>query len=145
MEGGGVVLIKVAKLACFTNLGAKLSDPKIGQNNFWTAHKKIVNKKKNTNILPIIVNDMYISNYKQNDDIFNEYFANQCTINDNGSVLPTFLSPKTDASLSQVSVTKHQVVNIIDNLNSNKTNKWDICHYAKIMCYCGCYPIPNKC
>ncbi len=32
-------LIKDAKLAYFTNLGAKLSDPKIGQSNFWTAYK----------------------------------------------------------------------------------------------------------
>ena len=34
-------------------------------------------------------------------------------------------SPKPDTSLSQVSVTKQQIVNIIDNFNSNKANGYD--------------------
>ena len=33
--------------------------------------------------------------------------------------------PKTDASLSHVSVTKNHIVNIIDNFNSNKANGYD--------------------
>ena len=78
-------LIKEAKLAYYTNLGTKLCDPKLWQKHFWTAYKKIGNKKKNVNIPPIIVNGIYISNCKQKADIFNMYFANQCTINDNGN------------------------------------------------------------
>ena len=34
------------------------------------------------------------------------YFANQCTINDNGSALPNFV-PKTEALLSHISVSKN--------------------------------------
>ena len=105
-------------------MGSKLSDPKTGQKHFWTAYKKIINKKVNTNISPIIENGVYIPNCKQKADIFNQYFANQCTINDNGSVLPNSIS-KTDASLSHVSVTKSQIVNIINNFNSNKAHGCD--------------------
>ena len=90
--------------------GVKFSDPKTGQKHFWTAYKKITNKKVNTNIPPIIENGVYISNCKQKSVIFNQYFANQCTINE------------TDASLSHVSVTKSQIVNIINNFNSNKAH-----------------------
>ena len=61
-------LIKEAKLAYYTNLGNQLSDP---------AYKKIGNKKRNTNIPPIIDNDIFISNFEKKADIFNEYFANQ--------------------------------------------------------------------
>ena len=85
-------LIKEAKLAYYTNLGYKLSDPKTGQKHFWTACKKIINKKVNTNIPPIIENGVYISNCKQKADIFNQYFADQCTINDN--VFYQILYPK---------------------------------------------------
>ena len=81
-------LIKEAKLAYYTNLGNKLSEHAIGHKHFWTAYKKIADKKINTNIPPLIDNDIYISNFEKEADIFNEYFANQCTINDNGSVLP---------------------------------------------------------
>ena len=117
-------LIKEAKLAYYTNLGNKLSDPEIGQKQFWTAYKKIANKKRNTNIPPIIEDGTYISNCKLKAEIFNKYFAHQCTINDNGSVLPNFIS-KTDTSLYHVSVTKNHIINIIKNLNSNKAHGYD--------------------
>ena len=117
-------LIKEAKLAYYTNLGNKLSDPAIGHKHFWTAYKKIGNKKKNTNIPPIIDNDIFISNFEKKADIFNEYFANQCTINDNDSVLPRFVS-KTDALLSHVSITREHIINIINNFCPNKAHRYD--------------------
>ena len=39
-------LIKETKKQYYENLGNKLSDPKTGQKSFWTAYKKIANKKK---------------------------------------------------------------------------------------------------
>ena len=56
-------LIKEAKVAYYTNLGNKLSDPLTGQKHFWTASKKITNKKRNTNIPPVIDDGFFISNY----------------------------------------------------------------------------------
>ena len=117
-------IIKEAKLVYYTNLGNKLSNPVTGQKHFWSAYKKIANKKRNTNIPPIIDNDIYISNFKKKAEIFNEYFANQCTINDNRSVLPNFI-PKTDALLSHVFVTKDQIINIINNFSANKAHGYD--------------------
>ena len=117
-------LIKEVKLAYYTNLCSKLSDPNTGQKHFWTAYKKIINKKVNTNTPPIIDNGVYISNCKQKADIFNQYFANQCTVNDNSNILLNFIS-KTDASLSHVSVTRSQIINIIINVNSDKAHGCD--------------------
>ena len=116
--------IKEAKLAYYIYLGIKLSDPESGQKHFWTAYKRIANKKRNTNIPPIIDEDIFISNFKKKADLFNDYFANQCIINDNGSVLSS-LVPKTAASFSHVSVTKEQIINIINNLSSNKAHGYD--------------------
>ena len=116
--------IKEAKLAYYTNLGINLSDPETGQKHFWTAYKRIANKKRNTNIPPIIDDDIFISNFKKKADLFNDYFANQCIINDNGSVLLS-LVPTTAASLPHVSVTKEQIINIINNLSSNKAHGYD--------------------
>ena len=118
MQNATNKLIKEAKLAYYTNFGPKLSDPNTGQKHFWTAYKKIINQKVNTNIPPIIDNGVYISNCKQK------------AINGNGSILPNFIS-KTVALLSHVSVTRGQIVNIsltnniIYNIISNnfKSNK----------------------
>ena len=88
-------LIKEAKLTYYSKLGLKLFDPKTGQKHFWTAYRKIINNKGNTNI----DNGFFVSSCKQKADIFKKYFAKQCTINENRSVLPNFMS-KTTASLS---------------------------------------------
>ena len=60
-------LIKEAKLAYYTIPGIKLSDPKLGQKHFWTAYKKIINKKKILTFLPY--NCIVIYNCKQIADI----------------------------------------------------------------------------
>lgn len=84
-------LIKEAKLSYYTDLGKKLSNPNIGHKHFWSAYKKIANKNKNTNIPPIIDNDTYITDCQKKAKVFNEYFAKQCTLNDNESVLPNLV------------------------------------------------------
>ena len=73
-------------------LGDELSDPKTGPKNFWTALKNVVNKNKYTNIPPIIENNIYISNFHLKANIFNDHFAMQCKIHDNGSALPNLVS-----------------------------------------------------
>ena len=49
---------------------------------------------------------------------------NQCTINDNGSDLPRFVH-KTEALLSRVSVSKEQIIKIINNFSFNKAHGYD--------------------
>ena len=85
-------LIRDAKLSYCEKLGNTLSDPSTGQKTFWTAFKWLSNKKKISNIPPLYENGRYVSNFHHKSKIFNEYFANQCTINDNGSVLPELIS-----------------------------------------------------
>ena len=73
-------LIGDVKRCFYEKLGDKLSDPETGQKDFWTAFKRISNKKKLTNIPPIFENNRYIPNVQQKADIFNAYFADQCNI-----------------------------------------------------------------
>ena len=103
-------------------LGDKLSDPKIGQKSFWTAFKRIVNTKKQTNIPPIIENGVYIYDFLQKANIFNEYF--RCTINDNGSVLPVYI-PKTNKSISHFLITEKQIIDNISKLDTNKSQGYE--------------------
>ena len=127
-------LIKSTKETYYSTLGNKLPDPRVGQKDFWNVYKKVVNKKRNTNIPPIIHDGVFISNFKRKAEIFNQYFANQCKINQNGSFLPPF-SPKTNVSLSRVSINKAQIIIIINNFNANKAHGCDgICVDVEIMC-----------
>ena len=104
-------------------MGVKLSNPQTGQKNFWTAFKRITNTKI-TNIPPIFEKDSYITNFHHKAQIFNDYFADQCKIYDNDSILPNFIS-KTVSSLSEVNVNTDKIVNIIQKYGINKAHGCD--------------------
>lgn len=94
------------------------------QKMFWTAFKRITNKKKLTNIPPIFDNDTYITNFQQKAKIFNDYFADQCKNYDNGSILPEFIST-TESSISHVDVHIETIVAIIQKYSVNKVQFCD--------------------
>ena len=77
--------------------------------------KRITNKKKLTNIPPIFHNNIYLTNFQQKANIFNNYFSDQCKIHDNGSVLPGFIS-KTSLSLSEITITTDQITITTDQI-----------------------------
>ena len=56
-------LIKKAKRDYFNNLGSKLNDSRTGSTTFWTAFKRLVNKKKLANIPPLLENERIISDF----------------------------------------------------------------------------------
>ena len=70
--------INEAKTTYISKLSHKLCDPATGQKSFWSAYKRLSNKKKITNIPPLFENNKYISNFKEKTSIFNKYFAEQC-------------------------------------------------------------------
>ena len=81
-----------AKSRFLDNLSKKICNPTTGQKTFWSAYKRLSNKKKKipTNILPIFENGKYISNFKEKSSIFNKYFATQCQRFYIASTLPIF-------------------------------------------------------
>ena len=78
---------------------------------YWTKtfldhiQKKLSVRKANTIAQPIIDNETFFTNLKQKAYILNDYVTNEFTINDNGSIFPTFI-PRTNSLLSYVSLTK---------------------------------------
>ena len=85
----------------------------------------------------------YISDFLQKANIFNEYFAIQCTINDNGSVLPAHI-PKTNKSISHFLITEKQIIDITSKLNANTSQGYDhtsvamlqLCSTRKLLSLC---------
>ena len=55
---------------------------------------------------------------------FNKYVVKQCTIDNNGSVLPNFIS-KTDASFPHIYVSQEQIINIKNKFDLNKSHDHD--------------------
>ena len=85
-------IIRDAKEDYFACLGRKLSDPSVGIKTYWSTLNKIVNKKKTTNIPPLLENGLFVTNFQTKADIFNEFFVQQCSLNINDSTLPNPIS-----------------------------------------------------
>ena len=117
-------MIKEAKNSYYEKLGNLLSDPSSGEKHFWNAFKKLANEKKTTNISPIIENDVYITDFLQKATIFNDYFAKQCTIHDNGSTLPSLIY-RTNSVLSNIVIKQDEIISIILKQGLHKAHGCD--------------------
>jgi len=110
-----------AKAVYMDNLSRQICDPSTGQKTFWTAYKRLSNKKKITNIPPLFENGKYVSNFKDKTIIFNNYFAAQCKTFDIESQLPSF-SPLTPNILSSVTFTEEAIISLINKLDKKKAH-----------------------
>ena len=84
---------------------------------YWSILKTLLNNKKIPGIPPIIYhNNNYITDFKEKTQIFNDFFAKQCTLVENTSKLPTNSFKRTNNLLSTISLTKDDIAKIIKNL-----------------------------
>ena len=93
---------------------------------YWSILKIILNNKKIPCIPPICHNNNYITDFKEKAQIFNNFFAKQCTLVENTSKLPTDSLKRTKNLLSTISFTKDDIAKIIKNLNPNKAHGFDM-------------------
>ena len=130
----------------FKNLGEKLADPSRGIKAYWSTLNKIINRKKTSNIPPLLENGIFVTNFQNKADIFNDLFVKQCSEMDNGSKLPLFRAKCMEA-LETVNINSAKVLQIIRSLDCNKAHGWDdisiamlkICDYAVVPPLCLIY------
>ena len=101
-------------------------DPTISPKAYWSILKTFLNNKKIPCISPIYHNNNYITNFKKKAQIFNDFFAKQCTLVENSSKLPTNSFKRTNNLLSTISFAKDDIAKIIKNLNPNKAHGFDM-------------------
>ena len=116
--------IAKAKDDYFSNLGKSLSDPTNGTKSYWTTLKKIINKKKFSNIPPLLENGVFVANFQMKANIFNDHFVEQYSLINNESTLPTFVS-RCNSSLSDVEITGEKILSIIRSLDPKKAHDCD--------------------
>ena len=88
-------LIFSTKALYYENLAKKLKNQLLQAKTYWSVLKTFYNDKKIPLILPFFVDDKHITDIKTKANIFNEYFAEQCTFLKNYTMFPinqTFLT-----------------------------------------------------
>ena len=117
-------MITNAKDNYFAFLGRKLSNPVTGLKTYWTTLNKVINKKKVTNIPPLLEHGIFVTNFQTKADILNDFFVQQCSLHINNSVLPDLFS-KCDNRFDDIEIDPAKVLTIICSLDLNKAHCWD--------------------
>lgn len=113
-----------AKKLYFSRLAENLNDPNISSKKYWSILNKFLNKKKIPKIPPIRSNDSIVSDVSEKANIFNDFFANQCSLIDTQSNLPPD-QLLTNHKLETVTLDEVKILAYIRALNVNKAHGWD--------------------
>ena len=97
-------------------------EPSTSRKTYWSVLKFFQNNKKIPCIPPIFHENRFVTDFKGKAELFYSFFAKQCSIMDNGSEIHSFLHPKTDKSLSNITFTKKNIGKVIQSLDPNKAH-----------------------
>ena len=117
-------MISSSKDRHFSKLANKLDDPYIGPKTYWSILNGFLGKVKIPLIPPLLVNDLFETDFLKKANIFNEHFSNQCSVLRNNSILPDF-SFLTNSRLNNVIINSDVISKIIKDLNPTKAHGFD--------------------
>ena len=92
---------------------------------YWSLLKIFLNNKKIPNIPPLFYENRFITDFKEEAQLFNILFFKQCSLIPNNSSLPADVNYITDKRLSTVTFSARDIRKIIQNLDSSKAHGHD--------------------
>ena len=93
---------------------------------YWSILKTFLNGKKILCIPPVFHNTKFVIDFKEKAELFNTFFAEQCSLPKNNSELPKRLLFLTEKRLSNVQISNENIIKIINNLDPNKAHGHDL-------------------
>ena len=119
------MLILERKEKYYRDLSMKLSNPKTYAKAYWSILKSLYNDGKIPLIPSLQVNNKIVSDFTEKANLFNYFFATQCTPLSNKSILPSTIFFKTQSRLSSINFEKEDILKIIRNLNTDEAHGHD--------------------
>ena len=113
-------LLKESEKKYYHCLIAKLNNPSTSSKAYWSILKAFVNGKKIPSIPPLFINGKFVTNFLSKANIFNTFFANQCTNIVTDSTVPSTPSFVSNKRLSQLDFNIDSILKIIRKLNPEK-------------------------
>ena len=104
----------------FIRLWRKLGDPSRSIRPYWATLRTLWNGKSLPNISPLLINNELITEFEAKANMFDKYFASQCTTISNNSVLLSTCNHWTDDKLSSFDISSEVIFQLIKNLDPNK-------------------------
>ena len=120
----GSKLIEDAKRNYFLKVGNTLANPGTSSRTYWSLINTVLNKAKVPIIPPLLENGLFVTDFTEKAQIFNDYFILQCTTIDTGSEVPQHI-PVATTLINDFVIPDEKILNIIQSLNSHKAHGWD--------------------
>ena len=105
------------------NVGKSLAQ-KASNKAYWSLINKVLNKSKIPPIPPLLENGVFVTDFTEKAQSFNDYFARQCSTIDTSSVIPS-QSPKTTTIIADISISDEGILSIVRSLNNSKAHGCD--------------------
>ena len=121
--------LKNSETRYYFKLANELSSKKLNQKCYWSILNSFLNGNKIPCIPPISHNDNFITDIREKSELFNTFFAQQCSLIENSSSLTIYISPKTDKCLSTIYFSEEDI------LNTNKAHGHDNINLQVIKLY----------
>ena len=115
-------IIESNKQKYYTRLSNKLIDPMANTKFYWSALKMFLNNKKIPCIPPLIHQNKYLTDFKEKTEIFNSFFAEQCSLMNNSSKLPSTFWKGTKKFISSILISSNDLAKIIWNLDPQEAH-----------------------
>ena len=125
-------MVANAKEQYYSNLGQKLSDPTTGIKTFWSTMNRLINKKKTTNVPPLLEKGFFMTSIEAKTNIINKYFVQMCSETSTSSTLPNFI-PRSQIGLEGFTIRRESVLQLIRSLDSKKAHGCDETSIAMII------------
>ena len=119
------LLINRSKQNYYTRMESKLTNVQRNSNTYWYLLNRFLNNKKIPLIPPLLHENKFVTDFKEKAELFDSFFAKQCSLIKNSSKLPLHLHYLTDNRLSSVRFSQDDFAKIIQNRDSNKAHDHD--------------------
>ena len=93
-------LIEHSQEKYYLHISKKFMNPMTSLKAYWSISKTLLNYKKIPCIPPLLQDNKYATDFKKKAELFNLFFAKQCSIIDNSPELPSNFLKKTRTDLS---------------------------------------------
>ena len=117
--------ISVSKQSYYSRMATKLTKFHKSSKAYWSLLKTFLNNRKIPVIPPLYHEGDFVTNFKKKVELFNSFFASQCSLIKNDSKLPSHLNYKTDYRLLTVNFSIYDIAKILQNLDPNKAHGHD--------------------
>ena len=129
-------LIEANKEKYYSRISKRMINPLASTKIYWSILKSFLNNKKIPCIPPLFHQNRYITKYKYKAELFNNFFANQCSLIKNSSLLPSVLFKRTENVISSIDFGSDDIAIIIQTLDPNKAHGHNMIS-IRILKICG--------